>query len=203
MLACRSHSDRQKSNGGQKKRMCDPSRDGARERGLTSPVRWEPIPSISSAICPQLCTTPTPPFLPSWRLSADCLALSLLIRPIALCRRHAPHLSYHCLDNSLLVQKSLRARRSHDDDMVTLPGGFEPPAEIAYPFSSTYVCLPLCSSLRFPLASPFVGSPPPSPGAQNSLRGCVWLCVSLYIYSGRWDILLPKVCCPVSPRSNK
>lgn len=139
MLACRSHSDRQKSSGGQKKRLWDPSRDGARERDLTSPVRWESIPCISPAICPQLCTTPTPPFLPSRRLSADCLALSLLIRPIALCRRHAQHLSYHCLDNSLLVQKSLWAWCSHDDDMVTLPGGFEPPAEIAYPFSSTSV----------------------------------------------------------------
>lgn len=121
---------------------------------MTSPVRWESIPCISPAICPQLCTTPTPPFLPSQRLSADCLALSLLIRPIALCRRHAQHLSYHCLDNSLLVRKSLRARRSHDDDMVTLPGGFEPPAEIAYPFSSTSVSFfahPSASLLLLPL----------------------------------------------------
>lgn len=121
------------------------------------------------AICPQLCTTPTPPFLPSRRLSADCLALSLLIRPIALCRRHAQHLSYHCLDNSLLVQKSLRAQRSHDDDTVTLPGGSEPPAEIAFPFSSTSVSFFAHLSVSLLLLL-LLAVAPPSPGAHKSLR---------------------------------
>lgn len=103
-----------------------------------SPVRWE-SPPLSA---------PTPAVVPSRRLSADCLAPSLPIRPIALCRRHAQHLSYHCPDNSLLVQKSLRALRSHDDDTVTLPGGSELPAEIASPFSS-----PSVSFFAHPLAS--------------------------------------------------
>lgn len=144
MFACRSHSDRQKSRGRKKKKegRAEPAeavraqqRRGERKR-LMSPVRWEspPLSAPSFVLAPHPSSPP-----PSRRLSADCLALSLPIRPIALCRRHAQHLSYHCPDNSLLVQKSLRALRSHDDDMVTLPGGSEPPAEIAYPFSAPSV----------------------------------------------------------------
>lgn len=150
---------------------------------MTSPVRWESIPCASPAICPQRCATPTPPFLPSRRLSADCLALSLLIRPIALCRRHAQHLSYHCLDNSLLVQKSLRARRSHDDDTVTLPGGSEPPAEIAHPRSPSLLVPLLPSCLSFCWQRPLR-----PPGAHNSLRVCGRQCVNMHVYAGRWDI---------------
>lgn len=179
MLACRSHSDRQKSRGGGEERggpaeTARPQlRRGQRKRfDVAGPVGVHPL--RLPRYLPQRCATPTPPFLPSRRLSADCLALSLLIRPIALCRRHAQHLSYHCLDNSLLVQKSLRARRSHDDDTVTLPGGSEPPAEIARPLSSTSVSFfarPSASFLPFLLlaAAPsdpyFWGaSPPPQSG---------------------------------------
>lgn len=140
-----------------------------------SPVRWE-SPPLSA---PSSVLAPTPPVLPSRRLSADCLALSLPIRPIALCRRHAQHLSYHCPDNSLLVQKSLRALRSHDDDMVTLPGGSELPAEIAYPFSS-----PSVSFSAHPFVSlSFLGSAPhPPPASQlfecvdGSLQTCKHVC---------------------------
>lgn len=92
--------------------------------------------AISPASFPLPCTTPTHPVLPSQQLSADCLGFSVPIRTIALCLRQTQHLSYHCLDNCLLVQKSLQALCSHDDDMVTLPGSSEPPAEIVYPFSS-------------------------------------------------------------------
>lgn len=71
---------------------------GAREGDLTWLVRWESIPSVP----------PPPPVLPSRRLSLLIVwPPSLPIRPIALCRRHARHLSYHCPDNSLLVRKSL------------------------------------------------------------------------------------------------
>lgn len=154
---------------------------------MTSPVRWESVPCASPTICPQRCATPTPPFLPSRRLSADCLALSLLIRPIALCRRHAQHLSYHCLDNSLLVQKSLPARRSHDDDTVTLPGGSEPPAEIAHPLSSTSVSFfarPSASFLPFPLLA---AAPPTPPGARSSEGACGRQCANTHVYAGGWD----------------
>lgn len=159
-----------------------------------SPVRWE-SPPLSA---PSSVLAPTPPVLPSRRLSADCLALSLPIRPIALCRRHAQHLSYHCPDNSLLVQKSLRALRSHDDDMVTLPGGSELPAEIAYPFSS-----PSVSFSAHPFVSlSFLGSAPP-PQPHSSLSVWTGVCKHANMYAGRRDFLLPRVCCSVSPESSK
>lgn len=138
-----------------------------------SPVRWE-SPPLSA---PSSVLAPTPPVLPSRRLSADCLALSLPIRPIALCRRHAQHLSYHCPDNSLLVQKSLRALRSHDDDIVTLPGGSELPAEIAYPFSSPSVSFS---------AHPFVSLSPASQlfeGVDGSLQTCKHVCRQMGLFT--------------------
>lgn len=102
-----------------------------KEKYLTFPVQWESIHCVSPSLSPLPCATPTPPVPPSQQLSADCLGFCVPIRPIAVCLRQTQHLSYHCLDNSLLVQKSLQGLCSHDDDMVTLPGGSEPPAEIA------------------------------------------------------------------------
>lgn len=107
------------------------------------PLPLPPLPAPSSVLVP-----------PPLQSSPVCGSL-LIVWPsrclsgpslyVAVTRKH---LSYHCPDNSLLVQKSLRALRSHDDDMVTLPGGSEPPAEIAYPFPSPSVS---SSAHPFPL----------------------------------------------------
>lgn len=99
------------------------------------------------------------------------------IRLIALCFHQTEHLSYHCLDNCLLVQKSLWALCSHGDDMVTLPSLCELPAETVdpFPFLLTHcfsLCLPLCPSF----CSSF-GSAPHFPGASNSLMLSACLCV--------------------------
>lgn len=198
VLVCRSHSKRGNEAEIKRKKPRGPAdterpqqRQSERRRfDVASPVGVHPLflPSLFLPhSLPLPCTTPTPPVLPSQQLSADCLGFLVPIRPIALCLRQTQHLSYHCLDNCLLVQKSLQALCSHDDDMVTLPGGSEPPAEIVYPFSSPPLTLrfPLPPSLPIPLP-PFCssfGGGPPIPGAYNSLRVRVHECANMHVYA--------------------
>lgn len=145
-------------------------------------------PCISLALYPLPCTTPTPPVLPSQQLSADCLGFLVPIRPIALCFHQTQHLSYHCLDNCLLVQKSLQALCSHGDDMVTLPGSSEPPAEIVYPFplllsTCSSLDLPLCPSLCTPFAPPSAAAaPPPHPRSLQLFEG-VCTCANMRVFA--------------------
>lgn len=156
---------------------------------MTLPVRWESIlcfsthpfsPTISLTLYPLPCTPPLPPVLPSQQLSADCLGFLVPIRPIALCFHQTQHLSYHCLDNCLLVQKSLQALCSHGDDMVTLPGSSEPPAEKVDPFplllSSSHPALPSAFLFAHPLCSSFGSSPHPWSLQLFKGGGCPRVC---------------------------
>lgn len=156
VLVCRSHSKRGNEAEIKRKKANKPSRqretlaetEGEKEvwRCLSggSPSSVSPL-----TLYPLPCTPSTPPVFLSQQLSADCLGFLVPIRPITLCFHQTQHLSYHCLDNCLLVQKSLRALCSHGDDIVTLPGSSEPPAEIVGPFP---LFLSPCSSL---FAHPF------------------------------------------------
>lgn len=187
VLACRSHSKRgneaeikrKKANRPSRHRR-GPSRGRGREKGLTFGVRWESMLCFSPTLSPPLsthCLVLPPPvhFSPlsssllivwaSWCLSGPSLYVSVKRK----------NLSYHCPDNCLLVQKSLQALCSHDDDMVTLPGSSEPPAEIGYPFSSPPLTLhfPPSPSLPIPLpplCSSF-GSSPPIPSSLQAFEG--------------------------------
>lgn len=154
-------------NQDKKKKGNRPSRQRKNEReregffGVACPVGVDPLflPSL-------FFSTPHFLVLPSRQLSADCLGFVVPIRPIALCFHQTQHLSYHCLDNCLLVQKSLQALCSLGDDMVTLPGSSEPPAEIAGPFPfllspCSSLCLPLCPSFCCPSAPPLAATPLP------------------------------------------
>lgn len=201
-LVCRSHSKRGNEAGIKGKEPRGPAdterpQQRRRERkrfDVAGPVGVHPL--LLPHSLPPACTTPTPAVLSSQQLSADCLGFLVPIRPIALCLCQTQHLSYHCLDNCLLVQKSLQALRSHDDDMVTLPGGSEPPAEIAYPLSSAALTLRLPPSPSLPIPLPPVcssfGSRPPIPGACSSVRACVRLSVqTCTVMHDRWEALLP------------
>lgn len=142
------------------------------------PLRWESILCFHpSPLSPHSTTLtfsapclaaalPTAPVLPSRQLSAYCLGFLVPIRPIASRFHQTQHLSYHCFDNCLLVPKSPGALCSHGDDMATLPGCSEPPAEEVDPFPlRRSPCTSLCPPFSPPLAT--------APDTPPTLQGCV------------------------------
>lgn len=208
VLVCRSHSKR--GNEAEIKRKMptgpeDKKRPWQRQRGREREARRCLSGGSPSSVSP-LTLSLFPPLAPSYPLpctpthpsplsAALCWLFGCFlvpIRPIALCFHQTQHLSYHCLDNCLLVQKSLWALCSHGDDMVTLPGGSAPPAEtvdhfplllspsvflFAHPFASFFFSLP-CSS--------FGSSPPTRSLGLPTLWVCVHGCMCVWKHACVW-----------------